>query len=273
MAVTIGEKPVSRATEEGEQSSQVRSYNVQGTTDETVVMQTLKETAPLTVGGLVLDHYSIGAEETDGIWTAEAHYRQPTWLKPQVGESIYNFEIGMTTEHVNSAINCVEARDRGGTIPGGVAINEDPYTGKTEGVDIEAPIYEWSETHVYATSEITESFKSNLYAAAKAPVNSSPWRGFARGEVRFRGARGTVRDGSETSEVTFVFAASPNRSNFYVENIGPISLKEGWHYLSVAWLTHYDDAERIVGVQPAIVKVLQVYDYSNFASLLPVPST
>jgi hypothetical protein len=112
---------------------------------------------------------------------------------------------------------------------------------------------------------VTPAYKATLYAIAAAPVNNATWRGFAAGEVLFKGASGQQR-GEEDWAVTFKFEASPNATGLTVGDITGIS-KKGWEYLTVL----YEDAElgtpKKIVPKPVAVYVNQVYGSSNFSGL------
>ena len=102
---------------------------------------------------------------------------------------------------------------------GAIGITAD---GQVQGVDIDAPTYAWSETHYLPVGVVTPAYKAALYAIAAAPVNNATWRGFAAGEVKFKGASGQQR-GEEDWAVTFKFEASPNATGLTVGDITGIS--------------------------------------------------
>ncbi|MDR2440012.1 MAG: hypothetical protein LBE12_11685, partial [Planctomycetaceae bacterium] len=102
-----------------------------------------------------------------------------------------------------------------------------------EGVDIDTAVSTFSETVYFYPWFITTSYVTFL-ARAYGCVNSSPFRGFAVGEVRFLGASGSYRSGDTAAELTFKFSVSPNATNIRVGNI-TIPFKYGWDYLWVRW--------------------------------------
>lgn len=95
-------------------------------------------------------------------------------------------------------------------------------------------------------------------------TNDAAWRGFAAGEVLFQGVSGSYRSGDDVVELTFRFAASPNRTNINVGGI-TVSSKKGWDYM---WVRYADnvDGDNIVK-QPVAVYVERVYEEGDFGGL------
>jgi hypothetical protein len=96
-------------------------------------------------------------------------------------------------------------------------------------------------------------------------VNNAAFKGFAAGEVLFLGASGSKR-GEEDWEITFRFAASPNRANFQV---GPITVasKKGWKYLWVRYADAEDATAKVLVKRSVAAYVEKVYPEGNFAGL------
>jgi len=135
--------------------------------------------------------------------------------------------------------------------------------GKVEGVDVVVPVYNWTETYYLDDAYVTSGYRRALRDLT-GEVNSAGFRGFAAGEVLFRGARGARRS-DEDWEITFSFAASENK---YGQSVGSITgiEKGGWEYL---WV-FYDDqgeSEGSVVPQPTAVYVERVYESGDFYRL------
>ena len=96
-------------------------------------------------------------------------------------------------------------------------------------------------------------------------VNSAPYKGFQAGECLFLGASGSKR-GEEDWEISFRFAASPNKTGLSVGDIGGID-KKGWEYLWVRYADAEDPAAKSIVKRPAAVYVEQVYEYGDFSGL------
>ncbi len=63
--------------------------------------------------------------------------------------------------------------------------------------------------------------------------------------------------GSNDWEISFRFAASPNRRNLLIGDIGGIS-KRGWEYLRVSYADGEDEATGFLMKKPVAVSVKQI---------------
>ncbi|MBL8747065.1 MAG: hypothetical protein JNK58_12015, partial [Phycisphaerae bacterium] len=104
--------------------------------------------------------------------------------------------------------------------------------------------------------------------ALTGKVNSDPFREFQAGEVLFLGASGSKREasGGEDWEITFRFAASPNRTGIVVGPITGIS-KKGWEYLWVRYEDAEDAAAQAIVKRPVGAYVERVYSEGAFSGL------
>ena len=87
----------------------------------------------------------------------------------------------------------------------------------------------------------------------------------AAGECLFLGASGSKR-GEEDWEITFRFAASPNRTGITVGDITGIA-KKGWEYLWVRYADAEDAAAKALVKKPVAVYVEKVYEDGDFSGL------
>ncbi|MDR1923588.1 MAG: hypothetical protein LBQ66_04360 [Planctomycetaceae bacterium] len=102
-----------------------------------------------------------------------------------------------------------------------------------EGVDVDVSASMFTETHYFNPDFLTADFVvmlNKLYGY----INHKPWRGYEECEVRFMGITGQWRADDVLAELTFKFAVSLNKSNFYVGDI-KIARKYGWDYLWTRW--------------------------------------
>jgi hypothetical protein len=153
------------------------------------------------------------------------------------------------------ATNGMSPRNYGGLI----GVTDDGV----EGVDIDTAVSTFSETVYFYPWFLTTSYIAFL-ARAYGCVNTSPFRGFAVGEVRFLGASGSYRSGDKAAELTFKFAVSPNATNIRIGNM-TIPFKYGWDYLWVRWADmKYGNVTVKVPIEAYVEKV---YQGLNFYSL------
>jgi hypothetical protein len=140
--------------------------------------------------------------------------------------------------------------------------------GAVGGVDLDFPVYAWTDTHIIPDSSVTNAYKGALYALATSPVNNASFKGFAAGEVKFMGVEGSQRGKGGDWELNFKFAASPNTTSLTIGTITGI-VKKGWEYVWVGYEESVDtlgsDKARAVKVRDVYVE--RVYDTSDFSTM------
>ncbi len=111
---------------------------------------------------------------------------------------------------------------------------------------------------------ITADYKRTLFEAAWT-VNNAEFRGYAEGEVLFKGVAGG-QFSQEFAELTFKFSASPTKSApFDFCGINVTVDKRGWDYIEAIFADATSGTYRI---QKAIaVYIHEVYDESDFTLL------
>ena len=207
----------------------------------------------------VWDVDALGAPGGTMIWEGEAEYALFSRTFKSIGESSYSFDTGGGNQHITQSISTTNSYPVGAE--GGGAINSDGAT-RVEGVDIIVPVYNFSETHYLANATVTSAYKEILFNLT-GRVNNASFRNFDAGEVLFLGASGSQR-GVEDWEITFKFAASPNRTGLTVGSITDI-VKKGWDYM---WVQYQPSAgtSRLLSV-PVAVHVEKVYEDGDFSTL------
>lgn len=278
MAGSIAESKDSRKCTDGDEPSAELRYTIKDTNDDGEARLLLLAAAPPTwiVGGKTLVQQQRSIDPTGGgIWRGSVTYGRRKKEK-ETGESSYQFEIGGGTHHITEALQQTRySPAAGGDAPAmqcRVNVTRDTDGGHTiNGIDIDAPTYAWSETHYLPIGAVTPAYKAILYGVASAPVNNATWRGFAAGEVKFKGASGQQR-GEEDWAVTFKFEASQNVTGLSIYNVAGAAkftgiAKKGWEYLWILYDEVVDGAAKCLAPEPLGVYVAQVYGTSNFALL------
>lgn len=79
------------------------------------------------------------------------------------------------------------------------------------------------------------------------------------------GASGSKR-GEDDWEITFRFAASPNKTGLTVGDIVGIN-KKGWEYMWVRYADAEDAAAKAIVKKPVAVSVEKVYEEGDFSTL------
>jgi len=148
------------------------------------------------------------------------------------------------------------------TLPskGAIGVTHD----NVEGVDIAIPVYNFSETHYIDDALVTPAYRGTLFSLT-GKTNNAAFKGCAAGECLFLGASGSKR-GEEDWEITFRFAASPNRTNITVGDI-TVASKKGWEYLWVRYADAEDATAKALVKLPVAAYVEKVYEEGDFSQL------
>ncbi len=271
MSITVEEKFDSRETTDGESIELL--YVVSGTTDDAEALTAMKTAAPDVYRDMVRRNCRIEPIRVDddnpekGVWLGVAPYTPASRVTPdppEVGESSYSFDTGGGTQHVTQSIQTVNKYAPPGKaapdFKGAIGVTHD----SVEGVDITVPVYNFSETHILADTAVTETYKGTLFSLT-GKVNSDTFRGLAAGQCLFLGASGSKR-GDGNWEVTFSFAASPNKTDLTVGEITGID-KKGWEYMWVRYADAEDTTAKTLVKKPAAVYIEKVYEDGDFSGL------
>jgi hypothetical protein len=257
---TILERFDSRETTAGAESPSVDLiYMVAGTEDDAAVRTLVESTIPAFYGGLVFQTYHI-AHLGGGVWEVTARYGKEEPEEP--GGSSFGFDTGGGTNHITQSLATINKyAPPGKTAPdfkGAIGVATD----SVEGVDITIPVFNFTETHIFLTSFVTQAYKIALFNLT-GKVNNAGFRGFAANEVLFLGASGSKR-GADDWEITFRFAASPNVVGLTIGDIAGVD-KKGWEYL---WIRYADaEDENVLIKRPIAAYVEKVYDLADFSGL------
>jgi len=266
MAIEVTEKVDSRESTAGNNATVDLKYLVTGTASDLEAKDALALFSPVGYDGLVRQSRHIepiGDPTVSLAWEGTVRYgvSEPP---PETGESSFSFDTGGGTQHITQSIETINYyASAGETAPdfhGAVGVTRD----SVEGVDIALPVYNFSETHYFANSAVTDSYKALLFHKT-GMYNNDSFKGFSPGEVLFLGASGSKR-GAGDWEISFRFAASQNRDDIMVGGIGPIA-KKGWEYLWVRYEDAEDTAAKALIKKPVAVYIEKVYYGTDFTSL------
>lgn len=237
-------------------------YYTPGTDTEQDVEDALFSAAPATYRGSLLESV-IFREHTFNCFKAIVRYGALN-LPDTSGATPpeFSFEIGV--ENLQMLINLATVSQ--GAISGRTAPDHKGLIGVTdrgvEGIEVPTPTYAFSETHYFANSAITNTYKAAL-STLVGTVNNGSFRGYAAGQVLSTGVSGTVK-GDDLWQVRYQWTVSPNATGLVIGDITGVS-KRGWDYLEV----HYDEVEdttnKIVLKRPYAYTIHQVLRYTNFA--------
>ena len=267
MAITVAEKPDSRQVSD---DSAELIYFITGTASDADALSALKSTAPSTHNGMTrgncnVEPVAIDSDNADFCkWEGTAHYAPPHYTKiepPETGDSSFSFDTGGGSQHITQSLSTVNRyAPTGQTAPnfkGAIGVTHD----SVEGVDISVPVYNFSETHYIADGDVDKA----AYFALTGKTNNAAFKGCAAGEVLCLGVSGSKRGGGDW-EITFRFAASPNKTSLTIGSITGID-KKGWEFLWVRYADTEDTAAKTIVKQPIAVYIEKVYEEGSFASL------
>jgi hypothetical protein len=241
------------------------AYVALGAADEAAVRTLALAQIPTAYEGLNRTNITLDERLNATTWKVVATFEAPEPQQQENPESSFAFDTGGGTQHITQSIQTIGRYGPAASTALGGAIGYDGQN--VAGVDITIPVYQFSETHYIVPAAVTQSYKLTLMGLTGA-VNSAAFRGFQAGEVLFMGASGTRRgtDTDDRWEITYKFAASPNRAGLTVGSITGIQ-KRGWDYLWVQYGDDVDPTAKVLIKKPIAVYVEQVYPFASFAGL------
>lgn len=267
MPITVTEKFESRKSTKGDSPSAELAFTVRGTADDLAARAAAEGASPATYDTLPRQSVSVEPVGQD-LWEAVVRYgRSSGGSLPAPGESVFSFDTGGGTQHITQSKQTVSSHAAPGTtapdFKGAIGVTADGV----EGVNITVPVYQFSETHYFPNSAVSQAYKGTLFNLT-GKVNAGGFRGFAQGEVLFLGASGSRRGSNPDDdwEISFRFAASPNATNLSVGPIGGIA-KKGWEYLWARYADQEDPASHAIVKRPVAAYVERVYDEGDFGGL------
>jgi hypothetical protein len=277
LPVTFAEKAASRqlkATTDGQQLTRV--FLVHGTDDPAAA----KDIGPK-VGDLDDVLPTFICEDRTAVWFASggevANIVQITCTYSNAGappsggsgqEPTFSYDFGAESEHVDRALAQVHY---GGT-PERVGDLINVTDEEVQGTEINAPILDLVEEHIFSEAEFSPSMRRALRDHMQK-TNSAAWREFAIGEALFVGA--SARKQSKRWYVTFQFRIRRNEESlaFTVYSKRGIAqpqsvVKLGWQYLWVESIRLPGAADPTkIRIVPHAVHVATVYDSVDFSLL------
>lgn len=206
-----------------------------------------------------------------GTWDALVPYRLNRKPK-EIGDFTLSWSTGGGRERITQARRTVATfAPPGMDAPDNFdAIGMRP-DGTVEGVDILVPDFRWTESYTVDPSMLTWGYAMTCAYLTRC-INNDVYRGFAPGEVQFRGSHaqvrqsGTVEQPEVRAEIRYEFAAQPNVENQAIGDIAGISAK-GWEYIDVRYEQVEDAGAKKLTTRPIAVYVLELYPPDDFSKL------
>ena len=284
MAADIQQKPDSPDVTKGGSPSATISYIVTGVADAGTVLAMLTATAPEYFCDLERKERKVKAKKDPvmtGCWDCEVSYgpEDPlgvdTDLKendaenpksersnvPAIDTPSLSFSVSSQTQHITQGEHQNEYPD--GTAKYGGAIG---YDGKTvQGCDILVPTYQFTESHVFPATTVTQTYR-NTIGAAVGKMNSDSFRGFEKYELLFMNVSGAERGSGRSKdwEISFTFGVSKKRVNVAVGDL-TVALIDGWDYLWMRYKGEIKEGEYVK--KPSSAHTERVYETVAFSTL------
>ncbi|MBE7466821.1 MAG: hypothetical protein HS116_25400 [Planctomycetes bacterium] len=240
-------------------------FVVREAADEAEVKAAALADTPLLYAGLPRKSIEIAERINAVTWKIVVRYEKAEHAEQENPEPVFSFDTSGGTQHITQSL---QTRARYGPQASELLGGAIGFDGEqVAGVDIAVPVYNFAETRFFSPGAVDNAFLGVIFRATGS-VNFDAFRGFLAGEVLFLGASGSRRgtDPDDLWEITYKFAASPNRENLQVGSIAGIA-KKGWDYLWVQYAADVDDGVQALIKKPVAVYVERVYPETEFALL------
>lgn len=173
-----------------------------------------------------------------------------------VGGTTHITQALETTSHVPSGETVVDIKR---------TIGLDLKTGQVRGLDVFAPVLDFTRTAQFPNHVVTDAYIDDLYTLT-GRTNNASFKGRAAGEILFKGARGSKR-GQEMWEIAFEFAYSPNEIAISIGNGITVAEKKGWEYLDILYKDGTDSIGGKLIQIPAQANIHKVFKDGDFSKL------
>ncbi len=225
----------------------------------------MAEAPPLLGSFVPVDFHVEPLDGADALWQGTVTYGPRTANSPDgQNEPTYSFELGVQSSKITTSLQTIGSY---GTRPPdfkrAINVQEDLTV---EGVEINFPVFSWTETHYLPYTFINRAYFYTLFNLT-AKMNIAPFRDFAKGEVLFLGASGSKRYSAQDWEMQFKFIASPNVTNLQVGPDITVTSKLGHDYLWTRYKPSQDVANQAMVRIPEHVFVERVYYFEDYSRM------
>ena len=227
--------------------------------------QMMAEAAPFLGSFVPVDFHVEPLDDSDTLWRGTVTYGPRTNNSPNgQNDPTYSFDLGVESKKITTSLATESFGARPPSFGQLINVQQD---GTVEGVDINFPVFTWTETHYLPYSFVNRAYFVTLFNLT-AKMNIAPFRDFQRGEVLFIGVSGSKRFSSPDWELQFKFIASPNVTNLQVGSV-TVTQKLGHDYL---WATYEQSLQTVSGKSvmariPKDVYVERVYHFEDMTKL------
>ncbi len=278
IGVTIAEKARSRSTKEtADGRTLTRQFLIHGCSDPAAIADIGPQIgdSDTTYSEFVVDDrtastYATGSGEADIVLLVVSYSILGQDPRGNGGtDATLSFEFGAESEHVDRAlaqvhygVNLVEAS----RVSDLINVTDD----EVQGLDIDAPVIDFQEEHIFTTSQFSPAFRRLLATTVKT-VNSAAFREWLPGEVIFNGASASKVAGRWSVRFSFRVRRNVDAIPIVVYSKAGVSqavtvLKTGWQYLWIESirLPAAGASPTAMRIVPHAVHVATVYDSMDF---------
>ena len=239
-------------------------YLVAGASSVQEAIDKVAKTAPKKTEGISLSGWDFDSLDTPGSYKITARYQRHPDDDDAVSGREIAIDIGANTDTRTSSLQRILVTPEAPTdVATATAINVG-MDGEVKGCAVITGYQTYSETAYLAPKKLTVAYRKGLTRLVGC-VNSTPFRGYAAGEVRFEGASAQWVKGRKTKiKVTYRFSISPNSD---AVSIATWSIaKYGWDY---AWVKYRVGADVNGNARPVphYAVVDRVSRYADFGCL------
>lgn len=242
------------------------TFMAKGSDDDEAILDAIAAYAPAEIFDNLLRNGEPDLEEVGyKLWEAVYAYGAAEEEITGADGPEFSFETGGGTIRVKRSLETIAKYKRTGDtqpIPdwkGAINI----VGNRVEGIDIPAGQMMFAETHSPPIGFVTNAYKAAC-ADLHGCMNTSTFRGWARGEVLYLGASGRAR--GQNWHISHLFARSPNLTIPASGDLPEVE-KLGWDYMDVIYYDHADVDAGIIIQRPLYVKIERVHRFGDFSVL------
>lgn len=263
MAIQFKERPDSREST-GNPAQITLRYVLTGEDNDLVARTYARAATPWIYHGLYRQTVNL-KPFGPGDWYVEVPYGVSQQNEPNTYE--WGFNTGGKTKRITNALAHVASFAAAGVTPpdhkGAIGVNGN---GDAEGCEVPEPAFNWWERHTLYVANYGWAY-SQILKALTGKTNDAPFRGFATGQVLYKGAEGgPSKQDPALAVYTFHFEQSDDVSDQTVGDITGVA-KAGWDYAWIQYERTQDEDADLPATRPLAVHVERVIYRGDFSQL------